>query len=80
MYVDGILVCEIGDFVETFIVYLASFYSFDTSYPKGLHKSLYLMDMVILKVRVSEIKANKSLEKKVFSLISELHAKKASQP
>ena len=28
LYVDEILVCERGDFVETFMVYLASFYAF----------------------------------------------------
>ena len=31
LYAAGILVCESGDFVETFIVQLPSFYAFDIS-------------------------------------------------
>lgn len=69
VYVDGIKVCEISDFVGAFMVFLASFYVFNISFTKCLKKSLKFFAMAALKIS-DKTKLN---EKRMTTLISKLH-------
>jgi hypothetical protein len=72
IYVDGLKVCECGDFVEACQVYICCFYIYNLEY-KGLRKTMAFVDNVILKLKVE---MSGKTQKSVVGLIAKLNSQK----
>ena len=78
IFVDGNEVCESGDLVGSFILYVASFFAFNISYPTSLKKSMTFVERIILKLMAPVrwmSRADKNLEKRIIAFVSLLNSK-----
>lgn len=75
VYVEGVEVCECGDFIEAFQIYLCCFSIFNLSY-KSLMKTMSFVEKVVLKLTGEPQKKVSKEEKSVITLISLLNTER----
>ena len=68
-------ICEAGDFVEAFCVYISTYFCFNVSYADNMMKSLLFAEKAILKLNDDSPKSNKqkNAEKQVIKTIARIN-------
>ena len=70
VFVDGVSICECGDFVEAFLTYLSTFSVFNLEYTKNLTRVLLFCERVIIQITGDKHRTLSKDEKRVISLLS----------
>ena len=73
--IENKVLCEAGDFVEAFCLYISAYYVFNISYPEQLYKTMVFIEKLILKLHdnTSKCKKLKGIEKQVINIIAKIN-------